>query len=254
VAAGSIPVVLTIAGWRRGVVAAMVAVTLPAVFVACSSSGGDDNPTTAASLPAADDLLTASAAAMKDVDSARFALAGEGSIQGVEVKSADGTVTSDGRAQGTVNIVQSGSNVSLELVVIGQPSGEPDIYIKGPTGVFVRLPAGSAGTVFDPSQILNPDKGLAQLMEFATDAKTVGEETVSGVDTYKVEAQLDGTLVSHLMPIQAVNKVPGTLWIDKDTNRLVRISVTTPQPGGETAELTLDLTDFGVEANITPPA
>jgi hypothetical protein len=91
-------------------------------------------------------------------------------------------------------------------------------------------------------------------MKFATEAKTVGEENVDGTDAYKVEAQLDGTLVSHLMPLQAVNKVPGTMWIDKDNHRLVRISVTTPQPGGEQSELTLDLTDFGVQAEITPPA
>ena len=227
----------------------MVAATLPVVFVGCSSSKGDDHETTPANLPAADGLLQASAAAMKEVDSARFGLSGKGSIAGVEVNSAEGTVTSDGRAQGVVKIVQDGSNVELELVVIG-----PDIYIKGPTGQFAKLPAGAAGTVFDPSQILDPDTGLSRLMEFATEATTVGEDSVNGVDAYEVEAQLDGTLVSHLMPLQAVNKVPGTLWIDKDSNRLVRISVTTPQEGGQTSELTLDLTDFGVQTDITPPA
>jgi lipoprotein LprG len=227
---------------------------LPAVFVGCSSSNGDDHETTPANLPAADGLLTASAAAMKDVESARFELSGKGSIAGVEVDSAEGTVTSDGRAQGIVKIVQDGSNVSLDLVVIGHPGAEPDIYIKGPTGQYGKLPAGAAGSVFDPSQILSPDKGLAKLMEFATDAETVGEETVDGVDAYKVKAQLDGTLVSHLIPVAAVNKIPGTLWIDKDSNRLVRISVDTPQQDGSTAELTLDLSDFGVETDITPPA
>ena len=80
------------------------------------------------------------------------------------------------------------------------------------------------------------------------------DEAADDIDAYEVTAQLDGTLVSHLMPIAAVNKVPGTLWIDKDSNRLVRITVETPQEDGTTAELTLDLTDFGVETEITPPA
>ena len=227
----------------------MVAATLPAVFAGCSS-GPDDEPTpSVASLPPAAPLLKDSAAAMREVKSAKFDLAGRGSIAGVEVDSAEGTVTSDGRAQGIVHIKQSGSLVELELVVIGE-----DIYIKGPTGQFAKLPKGAAGSVFDPSQILSPDRGLARLLEFASEAKTVGEEEVDGIDTWKVEAKLDGTLVSHLMPLPTVNNVPGTLWISKDDGKLVQIAVTTPQAGGETAQITLHLSDFGVQTEITPPA
>jgi lipoprotein LprG len=241
--------VLTIVGWRRVIVTAVVAASLPAVFVGCSSSGGDDHPTATANLPPAAGLLKNSAAAMRKVTSARFHLAGKGSIAGIEVDSADGTVTSDGRAQGTVRIVQQGSLAELELVVV-----HSDIYIKGPTGKFAKLPAGAAGGVFDPSQILSPDEGLARLEEFATEGRTVAEENVDGVDAYKVAAQLDGALVSHLIPLPAVNTVPGTLWIAKDGARLIRISVVAPQAGGKTAQLTLDLSDFDLETNITPPA
>jgi lipoprotein LprG len=241
--------VLTIAGWRRGMLAAIVAVALPAGLAGCSSSGGNDGATTAANLPAAAGLLKASSQAMQDVESAKFQLTGKGSLAGVEVDSASGTVTSDGRAQGSVKILQNGSLAELDLIVIG-----PDIYIKGPTGSYIKLPPGAAGGVFDPSLILSSDRGLAKLEEFATNGKTVGEETVNGVDTYKVTADLDGTLVSHLMPMAAANSVPGTLWIAKDGNQLVQISVTTQQPGGKTADLTLGLSDFGVQTNITPPA
>jgi lipoprotein LprG len=239
---------MTIGGWRRAVLATIVAATLPAFLVGCSSSKGGSGPTTAANLPAAAGLLTASQTAMKDVKSAKFHLEGKGSIAGVEVDSADGIVTSDGKAQGTAKVVQNGTLASIDLVVIGG-----DIYIKGPTGTFAKVPGG-AGGFFDPSQILNPDQGLAQLEQFATDARTVGEETVNGVDAYKIEAQLDGALVSHLMPITAVNKVDGTLWIAKDGHQLVQISVTAPQVGGGSAQLTLSLSDFGVQTNITPPA
>ena len=229
--------------------ATIVAATLPAVLVGCSSSKGGSAPTTPVNLPAAAALLKASQTAMKDVKSAKFHLEGKGSIAGVEVDSADGTVTSDGKAQGTAKVVENGTLASIDLVVVGG-----NIYIKGPTGTFAKLPAGAAGGFFDPSQILNPHQGLAQLELFATDARTVGEETVNGVDTYKIEAQLDGALVSHLMPITAVNKVDGTLWIAKDGGQLVQISVNAPQAGGSSAQLTLSLSDFGVQTNITPPA
>jgi len=186
---------------------------------------------------------------MKDVEGAKFDLQGKGSIAGVEVDDAQGTVTSDGRAQGVVHIKQAGSIVEIELVVVGK-----DVYIKGPTGQFIKVDPSVAGAVFDPSQILSPDRGLARLLEFATEAKTVGEEEIDGVDTWKVEAQLDGTLVSHLVPLPAVNKVPGTLWISKDDNKLVQIAVEAPQADGSTANLTLHLSDFGVQPEITPPA
>ena len=39
----------------------------------------------------------------------------------------------------------------------------------------------------------------------------------------------------------AANSVPGTLWVAKDGNQLVQISVTTQQPGGKTADLTLEV-------------
>jgi lipoprotein LprG len=244
----SIPVVLTFSGWRRGVLAALVGAALSAGLVACSSSGGGDQPSPS-ELPAAAGLLKSSAAAMRKVESARFQLSGKGSIQGVEVDSAEGTVTSDGRAQGSVKVVEQGSLAELDLVVVGN-----DIWIKGPTGSYAKLPPGAAGAVFDPSLILSPDRGLARLEEFATEAKTVGEESVGGVDAYKVTANLDGTLVSHLMPMSAANTVPGTLWIAKDGGQLIQISVNTQQPGGKTASLTLGLSDFGVQTQITPPA
>jgi lipoprotein LprG len=247
-AAASISFVLTIAGWRRGVLAAIVAAALPVGLVGCSS-GGKGGATTPANLPAAAGLLKASSQAMQDVKSAKFQLSGKGSIAGVEVDSASGTVTSDGKAQGTVKILQNGSLAELDLIVIGS-----DIYLKGPTGTYQKIPAALAGGVFDPSLILSPDRGLAKLEQFATNAKTVGEETVNGVDAYKVTADLDGTLVSHLMPMAAQNTVPGTLWIAKDGDQLVQITVTTQQAGGKTADLTLGLSDFGVQTNITPPA
>ncbi len=228
--------------------AAAVALAVGAALASCSSSGTSGTPE--ASLPDATQLLKDSAAAMRKVQSARFELNGNGSIAGVEVRSAVGVVTSSGDAQGSVQVFQNGQLVHLDLVV---KAGV--IYIKGPTGGFEKLPPGAAGSAFDPSQVLDPDKGIAALMEFAKNAKTVGEESVQGVDTYRVTADLDGSLVSRLMPLPAVNTVPGTLWIGKDSPELEQIAVTVPKSGAaEQTQLTLRLFDFGVEVDITPPA
>ncbi len=193
--------------------AAAVALAVGAALASCSSSGTSGTPE--ASLPDATQLLKDSAAAMRKVQSARFELNGNGSIAGVEVRSAVGVVTSSGDAQGSVQVFQNGQLVHLDLVV---KAGV--IYIKGPTGGFEKLPPGAAGSAFDPSQV-----------------------------------DLDGSLVSRLMPLPAVNTVPGTLWIGKDSPELEQIAVTVPKSGAaEQTQLTLRLFDFGVEVDITPPA
>ena len=230
--------------WRR-VLAVTAFSAIASGAAACSSSG----PTPAGSLPDAASLLQRCSARMRGIHSARFQLSGKGSIAGVEVDTAQGLVTSDGKASGTVEIVQAGSHVQLQLVVIRRA-----IYIKGPTGGFQKLPSGAAGAVFDPSRILDPRSGLSRLVATATAAKTVGVDQVSGVSAYRVTARLDGGLLASLMPIPARRTVPGTMWIGTGSPDLDQITVTVPGGGGsKSAELTLRLTDFGVATNITPP-
>ena len=229
----------------RAAAASLLAAFLLAGLAACSS--GPAQPT--GPLPSGAGLLHRSAAKMRTVTSARFELTGKGAIAGVEVDSAQGIVTSDGRAQGTVKLLQAGSHVELAIVVVGG-----DIYIKGPTGTYQKLPKGAAGAVFDPSQILDPDRGLSALLQSARDPRTVAEEAVRGVDTYKVTADLDGSRVSHLMPLPAKREVPGTMWVGKASPELDQIMVSVSASGSQQeSELTLLLYDFGVQANITPP-
>ena len=39
-----------------------------------------------------------------------------------------------------------------------------ELYIKGLTGGFTKVPAALAGSVYDPSAILDPDKGVAKVL------------------------------------------------------------------------------------------
>ena len=223
-------------------------VALALAFAACSSSSGPSDDSTA--LPSAPALLQRSAQQMKTVRSARFDLRVNGTIAGVAVKKAVGIITSDGKASGTVDIEEGGSLVEIDLIV-----ANGTIYVKGPTGTYLPLPSGLTGGLFDPSKILSPTGGLSALLESAKDGKTVREEKVGGVDTYRVTAILDANLLGKLMPLPSAQSVPGTLWIGKDTPYLYRITVDTTQPGEQNpTELTLTLSGFGVPADITPPS
>ena len=43
------------------------------------------------------------------------------------------------------------------------------LYLKGATGGFAEVPAALAGSVYDPSAILDPDKGVAKVLASVTE-------------------------------------------------------------------------------------
>src|SRR3954452_24043468 len=153
--------------------AALVAVT------SCTNSADKKDGSTG-SLPDAGTLLKDSATAMRDIKTAKFLITADGAISGLSLRRAEGTLTREGDAQGTAQIEQLGTAVDLTFVIVGDK-----IYIKGPTGGYQTLPLSLAATVYDPSAILNPDKGVAKLLSTATDAKTEASETVEGTDTWR---------------------------------------------------------------------
>ncbi|MGW2199772.1 LppX_LprAFG lipoprotein, partial [Streptosporangium sp. NPDC001682] len=75
--------------------------------------------------------------------------------------------------------------------------------------------------IYDPSAILNPEKGVVQLLSNALDPKTQAAEKVNGVDSYRVSATLSQQVLATMVPGLA-QSVDGTLWIDKATSRLLK--------------------------------
>ena len=82
-----------------------------------------------------------------------------GSCRSITVQKAEGDLTAAGDAQGTATIVQFGQLIEAEFVLV-----DGQLYLKGPTGGFSQVPAALAGSVYDPSAILNPDKGVAKVL------------------------------------------------------------------------------------------
>ncbi|THV27621.1 LppX_LprAFG lipoprotein [Glycomyces paridis] len=101
--------------------------------------------------PPADDVIPAAAAAMAEVESVRFDLTVDGSVEGLSVKAADGVVTADGSAEGTGTITAFGVDVEVEYVIIGE-----DAYVKGFTGGFQQIPVGDDMLPYDPTILLAP--------------------------------------------------------------------------------------------------
>ncbi|MBL7261627.1 LppX_LprAFG lipoprotein [Paractinoplanes lichenicola] len=223
------------------------ALALSAAFfslVACTSDKTEtsaDKPP-AETLPAGDTLVKDSAAAMRAIKTTQFLIEADGEIAGLSLRRAEGTLTKEGSAKGTAQIEQSGQPVELEFVIVGDK-----IYLKGPTGGFQALPLTLAASVYDPSAILDPSRGIAKVLGSATGATTEAKEAVDGKDAWRVAATSTGPDLKGLIP-GVTGSIPAKLWIADADKRLLKSTFTLP--GGT---VTVTFQKFDEPVTISAP-
>jgi len=237
---------------RPGVLLAGVA-AFAAVLVTlsgCSSKSDKKAGTDAAdpNLPAAAGLLKDSSTAMGGIKTAKFLITADGSIAGVALKRADGVLTKEGNAQGTAQVEQMGTTAELAFTIVGKT-----MYLKGPTGDYQQIPLALAASVYDPSAILDPERGIAKVIGTATEGKTEASESVDGTDTFRVSAKFPAENLSNVVP-GVTGSVPGKLWIAKDTKRLLKATFELPAVGdAKGGTVTVTFKEFDATVNITAP-
>ena len=224
----------------------LIAVLVVLFGLAACKAGKTD--TASANLPAGDALLKESSAAMHDIKTAQFVITADGAVAGLNLRKAEGTLTREGNAKGTAQIDQSGVPVEVSFVIVGDK-----IYLKGPTGGYQTLPLALAASVYDPSAILNPDKGIAKVLSTASGAKTEAIEEVNGKQAYRVAATMNAADLVTVVP-GVTEPVPGKLWISVDDKRLLKAAFTMPDAGGSKGgTVTVTFTDFDAPVTISAP-
>jgi lipoprotein LprG len=199
-------------------------------------------------LPAGETLVKDSATAMRDIKTAKFLITADGTVAGLNLKRAEGTLTREGSAKGTAQINQGGLDVELTFVVVGDK-----IYLKGPTGGYQSLPLALAATVYDPSAILDPDRGIAKVLATATDAKTEATESVDGKPAWRVAVNANASDLSTIVP-GVTGTVPGKVWIGTADKRLLKATFTLPGSGDAKAgTVTVTFTDYDTPVTISAP-
>ncbi|MGB8961493.1 MAG: LppX_LprAFG lipoprotein [Pseudonocardiaceae bacterium] len=217
--------------------AALIMWLIAALVTSCSGSGQK------AGLPAGATLLADSATAMRAVTTTHFVLNVEGNAPGVQLRSAEGDLTREGSAKGTAKVDEGAQLLELQFVIIGQ-----DLYLRPPTGPVQKLPLSFAGGVYDPSVILNPDRGIAAALASGTGATTEAREQVNGVDTYRLQVKFPAQPLGTLVPALAQDKT-SEIWVAVQGSRLVKAQFPTTY-GTDTALFS----DFDAPVQITPPA
>lgn len=223
------------------------ALALLAVAAALLVGGCSGSTPEGAVLPAAADLLTRSADAMRQVTTVALDITVDPALTTIPVRAAAGSLTAAGDATGTAILVQAGTPVEFTFVVT-----DGTLYLQGPTGGFAPgIPVSFASSVYDPTALLDPERGVATLLAGATPVETQAREEVDGVDSYRVAANLSQGTVAALVP-GVTAPVDGLLWIDAETSRLVKAELAVPA-GSVTGPVTVRLSDFDAPVTVTPP-
>ena len=198
-------------------------------------------------LPDAAGLLTQSIASTKKLQSAHLEIVVNGKIDGLMVKSLSGDLTNVPAVavKGNSTISMGGSAVDIELVVL-----DGTLYAALTPNSWLDM--GPAAEIYDPSVILNPDEGLANMLTNLTDATAAGFETIGGVPTVKITGKIGADAVNKLIPpLNASAPLPSTVWIEQNApNQLVQAQV--DQSEGNNVQLTLSEWDKPV--TVTKPA
>jgi lipoprotein LprG len=223
----------------------LLALLAPLLLVGVAACSKDEDPST---LPDGTALLTESATAMKSIQSTHIVIDVDGAIGSLPIKKAEGDLKREGDAKGNIQLQQLGQLIQLDFVLLGN-----DAYLKFPTGGWQKQAGGTASFPYDPSAILDPNRGIAKLLSTATNAKTEGSETIGGVDAYRIAVDFDNTAASALVP-GVPPGVKGQVWLDKQSKKLLKAVVKSPANGSTAAAMmTVTLTNIDVPVTISAP-
>lgn len=226
---------------RRRTTAVLAALLTAALMTAgCSKEATEP-------LPDAAGLIQQSITTTTALESAHLEIVVNGKISGLPVKRLSGDLTNvpSVAIKGSSTISMGGSDIDIDLVVL-----DGTLYAALTPNSWLDM--GPAVEIYDPSVILNPDAGLANMLTNLTEAKSESFETIGGVPTVRITGQVGPDAVNKLIPqLEATGQLPATVWIEKDApNQLVQAVV--QQSEGNNVQLTLSEWDKPVA--VTKPA
>ncbi|HEX4722406.1 MAG TPA: LppX_LprAFG lipoprotein [Pseudonocardiaceae bacterium] len=222
-------------------------VGLVGLAVAGCTSGGSSS---SANLPAPATLLASAGTSARSVTSVHFSIVVNGTLPAVPLTNADGDLNAAGQARGNAKIALLGQLTQVDFVLVDRI-----FYIKGPTGGYQKVPASLAGNLFDPSAILDPNRGIAKVLGSVQNPKTVARESVNGTDCYRITGKIGKAAVSALIP--GINTdVNATLWVAAASKNLpVKAEFAVPGNGGsQGASVDVVFSAINVPVTVTAPA
>jgi hypothetical protein len=173
---------------------------------------------------------------------------------------------------------QLGGNPSMEMIVDGRdglvmymrssmfPGVPAEMWVKMDLEKLADQEGFDLGALMNANQA-DPHQTLRMLMA-STDARPSGSEFVRGVRTTRYSFRVDlerladendelRKSLEQIMQVTGTSAYPAQAWIDAQgrvRKIMIGMSLGSPTTGTITMEMTQELYDFGVRAEIQPPA
>jgi lipoprotein LprG len=229
---------------RIGPILAVIA----ALSIATALVGGCNSSSkqSTAPLPDAAQLLAKSNLTTRNVKSVHLVLSVTGTIKGLPVKTLTGDLTTapDTAAKGEANLTVLGSAVDAQFVV-----NDGTLYAALTPGHWESF--GPASAIYDPSEILNPNTGLANILTNISNPKSESRETINGQSTVKITGTASADAVNGIAPqLKATQPLPATMWVQENgDHQLVQSKL--DQSQGNSVQMTLS--NWNAPVQVTKP-
>lgn len=216
-------------------------IVLAAVLAACGGDGQKQSTT---------DIVARAASATEAEKSFHFVFDeknGPTSTSGIHLVFAEGDIVVPDKVKADVSGTFQGVPLRSQLVVV---AGK--YFLKDPfTGKWAKVSAS-----MNPVAFFDPAKGVLAVITSATQLELLGTEKVGTADAYHLKGK---TTLSSIAPL--LGNPPGTqlvdveLWVDKQTDRLVRLRLSGQVEEGDPAGAvrTVEISRYGVVVPITAP-
>lgn len=227
---------------RRLLIVLATAAATAALFTGCSSSKQQGAP-----LPDAATLVKEAGTTTAGLNSAHLALSVTGQIKNMPVKTLEGDLTNQPStaAKGNATITLLGSDVDVKFVVI-----DSDLYGAISGDDYDNY--GPAEKIYDVAAILDPNKGLANLVSNLADPKSDGRETINGQSTVRVTGMASVDAVNKLAAqLKATEPIPCTVWIQEGGDHELVQAQLNPSQGNS---IQMTLSNWNAPVTVEKPA
>lgn len=227
-----------------------------AALLTLTGCGGEPEPapTPVPETVTPQEILEAASTRLAETQSVHFTLDVAGdtfidSSQTIRLLGAEGDLVRPDRVQTTFQAEVLGRAVSLQLITIGEQSWTTNIL----TGEWGSAPLEFS---YQPDVLFSTQDGIGPVMGRVKDVTRAADEQIDGRDAFHVQAEVDESIVGPLTYYTIKGSpVTANLWIDRETNDLLRAQLAEPvrEDGSEPAVWTLDLSHHGQPVEIEPP-
>src|ERR1700742_4706177 len=240
----------TIAAASAAALALVLAVAGCGSHTGTGGSGQSSGASSTANSSEAANLLKQATDAMNKVTGMHVRLQVKGDVPNLRVTKLDGDLpnTPQTVATGTATLLLGKSPQDAKFVFVDghfySDLGQPGKYTD----------FGEGKSIYNVSVLLDPNKGLANVVSKLQGASVAGTEQVNGVNTTKITGNSSAddiaTLAGSKLTSENVSTVPTTVWIATDGSaHLVQIQV---NPTNDTAVI-LTMSDWGKTVTATKP-